>query len=168
MNFSVRSKIKSCRRNNVESSTKAADLRMKSVECKGEDDSLLRTIDPTSMQLRNKDKVISEMQIENLQEKTNGIVIGTKEQIIRLSRGGSQVESSSSKQSWQKLSNARSKIKFWGNEVVYYVLGVYPPFQVIQEIGKQEVLQGGIYNFDNMPFIVKEWTPELEFTREEL
>lgn len=35
-------------------------------------------------------------------------------------------------------------------------------------IGKQEVLQGGIYHFDNKPFIVKEWTPELEFTKEEL
>ncbi|KAM3199220.1 hypothetical protein P3L10_031580 [Capsicum annuum] len=34
--------------------------------------------------------------------------------------------------------------------------------------GKQKVLQGGIYHFDNKPFIVKEWTPELEFTREEL
>ncbi|KAK4729493.1 hypothetical protein R3W88_022481 [Solanum pinnatisectum] len=35
-------------------------------------------------------------------------------------------------------------------------------------IGKQEVLQGGIYDFDNKPFIVKEWTQEQEFTKEEL
>ncbi|KAH0682964.1 hypothetical protein KY290_021554 [Solanum tuberosum] len=35
-------------------------------------------------------------------------------------------------------------------------------------IGKQKVLQGGIYHFDNKPFIVKEWTKELEFTKEEL
>lgn len=36
------------------------------------------------------------------------------------------------------------------------------------EAMKQEVLQGGIYHFDNKPFIVNEWMPELEFTREEL
>ncbi|KAM3290757.1 hypothetical protein P3S67_019046 [Capsicum chacoense] len=35
-------------------------------------------------------------------------------------------------------------------------------------IGKQEVLQGGIYHFDNKPLIVKEWSPKLEFTKEEL
>ncbi|KAK6781940.1 hypothetical protein RDI58_019736 [Solanum bulbocastanum] len=35
-------------------------------------------------------------------------------------------------------------------------------------IGKHEALRGGIYHFDNKPFIVKEWTPELEFTKEEL
>ncbi|KAM3337261.1 hypothetical protein P3S68_031586 [Capsicum galapagoense] len=34
--------------------------------------------------------------------------------------------------------------------------------------GKQKMLQGEIYHFDNKPFIVKEWTLELEFTREEL
>ncbi|KAK4735519.1 hypothetical protein R3W88_009780 [Solanum pinnatisectum] len=36
------------------------------------------------------------------------------------------------------------------------------------EVGKQEVLHGGIYHFNNKSFIVKEWTPELEFTKEEL
>lgn len=35
------------------------------------------------------------------------------------------------------------------------------------EVEKQEVIQGGIYHFDNKPFIVKAWTPELEFIREE-
>ncbi|KAM3268133.1 hypothetical protein P3S67_031683 [Capsicum chacoense] len=35
-------------------------------------------------------------------------------------------------------------------------------------LGKQDVLQGGIYHFDHKPFIVKEWTHELEFTKEEL
>ncbi|KAG5614830.1 hypothetical protein H5410_014654 [Solanum commersonii] len=66
------------------------------------------------MQLRNKAKVTSEVQIENLQEETNGIVIATKEHVrqkqsqvmgiwtenIPSSRDGSQVESSSSKPSW--------------------------------------------------------------------
>lgn len=32
---------------------------------------------------------------------------------------------------------------------------------------KQEV-NGGIYHFDNKPFIVKAWSPYLKFTREEL
>lgn len=36
------------------------------------------------------------------------------------------------------------------------------------KIGKNEVIQGGIYHFDNKPFIVKAWTPDMEFTREEL
>lgn len=27
---------------------------------------------------------------------------------------------------------------------------------------------GGIYNFDSKPFIVKAWTPEMEFSRQEL
>lgn len=31
-----------------------------------------------------------------------------------------------------------------------------------------EVLQGGIYHFDNMPFIMKAWHSEMEFTRDEL
>lgn len=34
--------------------------------------------------------------------------------------------------------------------------------------GKNEVLQGGIYHFDNKHFIVKAWHEEMEFTREEL
>ncbi|XP_059306501.1 uncharacterized protein LOC132057943 [Lycium ferocissimum] len=35
-------------------------------------------------------------------------------------------------------------------------------------VGKNEVIQGGIYHFDNKPFIVKAWDPEMEFTREAL
>lgn len=30
------------------------------------------------------------------------------------------------------------------------------------------MLQGGIYHFDDKPFIVKAWDPETEFTRGEL
>lgn len=30
------------------------------------------------------------------------------------------------------------------------------------------MLSKGIYHFDNKPFIVKAWSPEMEFTREEL
>ncbi|XP_019263375.1 PREDICTED: uncharacterized protein LOC109241110 [Nicotiana attenuata] len=36
------------------------------------------------------------------------------------------------------------------------------------ELGKNEVMQGGIYHFDNKPFTVKAWSPDMEFTREEL
>ncbi|KAH0738394.1 hypothetical protein KY290_037099 [Solanum tuberosum] len=35
------------------------------------------------------------------------------------------------------------------------------------ETRKNEVLQGGIYHFDNKPFIVKAWSPDMKFTREE-
>nr|XP_016440454.1 PREDICTED: uncharacterized protein LOC107766217 [Nicotiana tabacum] len=34
--------------------------------------------------------------------------------------------------------------------------------------GKNEVLKEGIYHFDNKPFIVKAWNPDMEFTRDEL
>ncbi|KAH0657386.1 hypothetical protein KY289_026134 [Solanum tuberosum] len=34
--------------------------------------------------------------------------------------------------------------------------------------GKNVVIQGGIYHFDNKPFIVKVWQPDMKFTREEL
>ncbi|KAH0748715.1 hypothetical protein KY290_027947 [Solanum tuberosum] len=96
-----------------------------------------------------------------------------------------------------ELEDIKSEIKFGGNVAVCYVLGAHPHFQVVKgfiqrlwgkygidkvymlkngvivvrfesEIGKQEVLQGGIYHFDNKTFIFKEWTRELEFTKEEL
>lgn len=73
--------------------------------------------------------------------------------------------------------------------VVCYVLGGHPPFIVMQgyilrlwakyginkismlkngvilvhfdtENGKNEAIQGGIYHFDNKPFIVKAWSPD--------
>ncbi|KAM3359724.1 hypothetical protein P3S68_019435 [Capsicum galapagoense] len=36
------------------------------------------------------------------------------------------------------------------------------------EEGKNEAVQGGIFHFDNKPFIVKAWSHEMEFTRDEL
>ncbi|KAM3304324.1 hypothetical protein P3S67_015356 [Capsicum chacoense] len=36
------------------------------------------------------------------------------------------------------------------------------------EEGKDEVLYGEIYHFDNKPLIVKEWVPEMDFSKEEL
>lgn len=36
------------------------------------------------------------------------------------------------------------------------------------EEGKNEIIQGVIYHFDNKPFIVKAWNADMEFTREEL
>lgn len=35
-------------------------------------------------------------------------------------------------------------------------------------VGMNNIIQGGIYHFDNKPFIMKAWSLEMEFTREEL
>ncbi|KAK6786706.1 hypothetical protein RDI58_015231 [Solanum bulbocastanum] len=160
---------------------------MKSVESKGVEELRKLSPDPVSVQLKNKAKVITEMLIENMQEQPNGY----KLEYVPLSKQGEKhvVEI--------ELDDIRYEIKFWGNVVVCYVLGAHPPFQVVKgftqrlwgkygidklfmlqngvivvrfesEIGKQEVLQGGIYHFDNKPFIVKEWTRELEFTKKKL
>ncbi|PHU15324.1 hypothetical protein BC332_16529 [Capsicum chinense] len=61
-----------------------------------------------------------------------------------------------------ELEDIQSEVEYWGNANGVIVVR----FETVG--GKQQVLQGGIYHFDNKPFIVKEWTPELEFTREEL
>ncbi|KAH0743129.1 hypothetical protein KY290_031122 [Solanum tuberosum] len=95
------------------------------------------------------------------------------------------------------LEDIESEVNYWNNKVVCYVLGAHPPFTVIngyiQRIwanyglnkvvmlkngviivrfdsveGKEEVLKGGIYHFDNKPFIVKTWSMDREFTKEEL
>lgn len=34
--------------------------------------------------------------------------------------------------------------------------------------GKDEAIQSGIYHFENKPFILKDWHPDMEFTRDEL
>ncbi|XP_060183323.1 uncharacterized protein LOC132613322 [Lycium barbarum] len=96
-----------------------------------------------------------------------------------------------------EIEDITSKIAYWRNAVVCYVLGAHPPFAVMRGYiqrqwgkhginkismmkngivlvrfdnleGKNEVLQGGIYHFDNKPFIVKAWNEDMEFTREEL
>lgn len=36
------------------------------------------------------------------------------------------------------------------------------------EVRKNDAIQGGIYHIDNKPLIVKNWMPDIEFTREEL
>lgn len=36
------------------------------------------------------------------------------------------------------------------------------------KIEKNEVIQDGIYHFDSKPFIVKAWSPDMEFTRVKL
>ncbi|KAM3374832.1 hypothetical protein P3S68_013546 [Capsicum galapagoense] len=61
-----------------------------------------------------------------------------------------------------ELEDIQSEVEYWGNANGVIVV------RLETVGGKQQVLQGGIYHFDNKPFIVKEWTPELEFTREEL
>ncbi|XP_060210447.1 uncharacterized protein LOC132637367 [Lycium barbarum] len=95
------------------------------------------------------------------------------------------------------LEDIESEIIYWKTTIVCYVLGAHPPFTVINGYiqrmwakhglnkvammkngvvlvrfdtieGKNEVLQGGIYHFDNKPFIVKAWDLEMEFTRAEL
>ncbi|KAH0696218.1 hypothetical protein KY290_013576 [Solanum tuberosum] len=95
------------------------------------------------------------------------------------------------------LEDISSEIAYWKNYVVCYVLGAHPPFTVMQgfiqrlwvknginkfsmlrngivlvrfdsAMGKDTVIEGGIYHFDNKPFIVKEWSPDMEYTRAEL
>lgn len=90
-----------------------------------------------------------------------------------------------------------SEIEYWKTTIVCYVLGAHPLFTVLNAyvrriwgkhginkvsmlknvivivrfdliIGKNEVLQGGIYHFDNKPVIVKAWHIDIEFTKEEL
>lgn len=96
-----------------------------------------------------------------------------------------------------ELEDISSEIEYWQNAIVCYVLGVHPLFTVIQgyikklwakhginkismlkngvilvrfdsTIAKQEVLNVWICHFDNKPFIVKAWSPYLEFTRQKL
>ncbi|KAG5585408.1 hypothetical protein H5410_045842 [Solanum commersonii] len=95
-----------------------------------------------------------------------------------------------------ELEDITSEIGYWKTVVICYVLGAHPPFPVIQGFiqrllkkhginkivmlkngfilvrfetmeGKNEVLQGNIFHFDNKPFMVKAWKPEMEFTKEE-
>lgn len=95
------------------------------------------------------------------------------------------------------IDDISSEIAYWKNVVVCYVLGAHPHFSMINGyiqrlwgkygidkvsilkngivlvrfdfgIGKEEVLQGGIHQFDNKPLIVKAWCSYMEFTREEL
>lgn len=90
-----------------------------------------------------------------------------------------------------------SETEYWQHFIVCYVLGAHSPFAVLNkyipriwgkhginkvsmmkngivmmsfdnEVGKNDVIQGGIYSFDNKPLIVKVWTPDMEFSREEL
>lgn len=35
-------------------------------------------------------------------------------------------------------------------------------------VGKNDVIQTGIYHFDSKPFIVKAWSPGMDFSKEEL
>lgn len=95
------------------------------------------------------------------------------------------------------LEDINSEIVYWKNAVVCYILGDHPSFAVLNgfiqrlwakyginkvvmlkngillvrfdtELGKNEVLQGGIYNFDSKSFIVKAWNPDMEITRDKL
>uniref|UniRef100_A0A0V0HUD6 Putative ovule protein n=1 Tax=Solanum chacoense TaxID=4108 RepID=A0A0V0HUD6_SOLCH len=89
------------------------------------------------------------------------------------------------------IEDISSEIAYRRNSVVCYVLGAHPPFSIlngyVQRLwgnmvstrciilvrfdsiaGKNEAIQGGIYHFDNKPFIVKAWNDDMEFTREEL
>ncbi|KAG5568182.1 hypothetical protein H5410_064802 [Solanum commersonii] len=60
-----------------------------------------------------------------------------------------------------ELRDNESKIKYWKTIVVCYVLGAYPPFDVLR-------MRGQISHFDNKPFIVKSWNPDMEYTKDEL
>ncbi|KAG5625753.1 hypothetical protein H5410_010971 [Solanum commersonii] len=181
----------------VESGMKVDESSSKLGESRGREEIKSISADPASVQLKNKEKEIRIMSKEIL-EQTNGTMPcnqehqqGYKLEYVEPPKQGENqmVEI--------ELEDIKSEIKFWGNAIVCYVIGAHPPFQVVQgfiqrlwgkhgidkvsmlkngvivvrfesKIGKQEVLQGGIYHFDNKPFIVKEWTPDLEFTKEEL
>uniref|UniRef100_M1DBH8 DUF4283 domain-containing protein n=1 Tax=Solanum tuberosum TaxID=4113 RepID=M1DBH8_SOLTU len=93
-----------------------------------------------------------------------------------------------------ELKDSESEIKYWKTVVVCYVLGPHPPFVVVngyvQRIwskhGINKVLmlkngiilvqfdiveaknEEGISHFDNKPFIVKSWNPDMEYTKDEL
>lgn len=95
------------------------------------------------------------------------------------------------------MEDTNSEIEYWKNSIVYYVLGAHPPFTVLKGyiqrmwgkhginktvmhingvmlvrfdtvVGQNEVIQGGMLHFDNKPLIVKAWSSEIEFTRDEL
>lgn len=96
-----------------------------------------------------------------------------------------------------EVEDIKSEVEYRSNIVVCYILGAYPPFAMIKgfiqrlwakhglneivmlknriilvrfnsEKEKNEAVQCGMYLFDNKPFIVKAWSPNIEFTREEL
>lgn len=96
-----------------------------------------------------------------------------------------------------KQRDIESEIEYWRNAVVCYVLGAYPPFSVLNsyllriwgkhginkiamlkngivmvrfdsEVGKNDVIQEGIFHFDNKPLIVKAWNADMDFSKDEL
>ncbi|XP_009594786.2 uncharacterized protein [Nicotiana tomentosiformis] len=58
-------------------------------------------------------------------------------------------------------------VKYKVNKIVMLKNGIIL-VRFDSELGENEVVQGGIYHFDNKPFIVKAWSPNMEFTREEM
>ncbi|KAH0650194.1 hypothetical protein KY284_030106 [Solanum tuberosum] len=66
------------------------------------------------------------------------------------------------------LEDIESKVNYWNNVVVAMLKNgvIIVRFDSVE--GKEEVLKGGIYHFDNKPFIVKTWSMDMEFTKEEL
>ncbi|XP_019233469.1 PREDICTED: uncharacterized protein LOC109214047 [Nicotiana attenuata] len=95
------------------------------------------------------------------------------------------------------LKDIESEVEYWKNVVVCYVLGAYPPFNVLNsflqriwgkrgidkiamlkngivmvrfdtEAGKNEVIQEGVFHFDNKPLIVEAWNVDMDFSKDEL
>ncbi|KAM3359372.1 hypothetical protein P3S68_019082 [Capsicum galapagoense] len=69
-----------------------------------------------------------------------------------------ELEDISSERLWTKYDI--NKISMLRNEIVLV--------RFDHEDGKNAAIEEGIYHFDNKPFIVKAWSPGMEFTREEL
>ena len=96
-----------------------------------------------------------------------------------------------------EMEDVLEEINYWQNGVICYVLGANPPYEVIngfvrriwagQAIDKvllikrglylvrfqdkldaQKVAQKGVYHFDQKPFIVKPWTPEMDINVESI
>ncbi|XP_060182880.1 uncharacterized protein LOC132612810 [Lycium barbarum] len=61
--------------------------------------------------------------------------------------------------------------RIWGKKGINKVVLMKNGIMLVRfdsEEGRNDAVQGGFYHFDNKPFIVKAWTPDMEFTREEL
>ncbi|XP_074283201.1 uncharacterized protein LOC141607750 [Silene latifolia] len=67
----------------------------------------------------------------------------------------------------------KDEIEYWNNAVYCFVLGANPPWEVLngfilQSKDRDVVLQAGHFMFDNKPLIVRAWTEETEFIKEDV
>ncbi|KAH0709161.1 hypothetical protein KY284_010588 [Solanum tuberosum] len=154
----------------------------------------IKSVDLASNQLKSKGNTGKEILTKKGQAQFNGIMSCNKEAdevedeanalvkkksiwddfyIAKLANAGYKLEYVTPTKKGEiveiEMEEIRSEITYWGNVVVCYEFGAHPPFTVIQGyIQRLWGSMGGIFHFDNKPFIVKEWTLEVEFTKVEL